>query len=164
MKKIILFLTTILIIASCSSSDKPKSTASLQSTVKVSDDVLLQRLNDTIIITRGSYKECVQSINITPDTLNHKTDNCVISCKTKGTGSCVFCDSEFSVEFHNTYGVHVGTVQWHETNSQNWKLHKAQGYNGYVVTCKNIDEALRDDRFEIKIDPDYTYLKNIKNK
>ena len=161
MKKIILFLTTILIIASCSSSDKPKSTASLQSTVKVSDDVLLQRLNDTIIITRGSYKECVQSINITPDTLNHKTDNCVISCKTKGTGSCVFCDSEFSVEFHNTYGVHVGTVQWHETNSQNWKLHKAQGYNGYVVTCKNIDEALRDDRFEITIDPDYTIINKI---
>jgi hypothetical protein len=161
MKKIILFLTTIIIITSCSSSDKPKSTASLQSTVKVSDDVFFKKLNDTITISIGSYKECATSINITPDTLNHKTDNCVISCRTKAGGSCMLKGSKFSVEFHNISGVRVGTVQWHEALAGNWKLHESIGYNGYVVTCKVFDDKLRNNRFEITIDPDYTIINKI---
>lgn len=159
MKKLLLIFASTLLLLSCGDKNQDgnlESTAYFQTTVKVSEDVCLKGLNDTITISQGSYKECIESVNITPSTITHKTDNCVVSCKTKGTGSCIFDDSEFSIELYNKEGVHVGTVEWHEANSSNWKLHSCKGYNGYVVTCKLISAVDRNDKFEVEINPDYS--------
>jgi hypothetical protein len=159
MKKLLLFLASAFLLLSCgadSQDDNLESTAYFQSTVSVDDDVYTKGLNDTITISQSSYKECVESVNITPSTITHKTDNCVVSCKTKGTGSCIFDDSEFGIELYNSEGVHVGTVTWHEANSSNWKLHSCAGYNGYAVTCNLISAVDRNDKFEVKIAPDYS--------
>ena len=164
MKRLLLSMMILLILPmgmmSCGSNETNEdenpieSTASSQATVEVTKDVRKNGLDDKITITKGSYKECTDGINITPSTIDQDTDDCLITWKTNGDIDCSLSDSKFSVDLTNSTGVHVGTIEWKEANSQYYKLHSCEGANGYVLICKQTEHVGRNSNFSIKIEPE----------
>ena len=141
------------------------STAYCQTSIRVTKDVKLHGLNDTITISFGESK-CTSNENVSPSTIVPETDKCEASWRTNGGSNplnpsdCMYHDSYVYLQLHTKdkegNSIQVGTIYFYETNSSSYKLKSCEGTNGYDVTCVLIDNVTRNSTYETVITPSAT--------
>ena len=106
-----------------------------------------------IFVAADSYHKCRESVNIEPYSIDSDHPG-TASCKTKGTGECMFEDSKFGIELHREGGHpgDLGFLHFYESNSGHWYLKDVSAQGGVTLRTVEASHGGSTDTYRIAIE------------
>jgi hypothetical protein len=129
------------------------SSASLQATISLDASAFRNSdLDDSIHVQKSSdYEQCIKDVVINPQwcTLNHDV---ITTCSTTSSGICWAGEnSNYEIKMHNSDGVYVGYIKFHEPYATHFEVKEIHSENGYLISVKTISTADRHSNFDVTI-------------
>ena len=129
------------------------SAASLQATISIDQSSFRNsNLDDSILVQKSSdYEQCIKDVVINPSWCTPSHD-VIATCSTTSSGICWAGEnSNFELKFHNSDGIYVGYIKFHEPYATHFEVKEIQWYNGYLISVKTISTADRHSNFDVTI-------------
>jgi hypothetical protein len=76
----------------------------------------------------------------------------ITTCSTTSSGICWAGEnSNYEIKMHNSDGVYVGYIKFHEPYATHFEVKEIHSENGYLISVKTISTADRHSNFDVTI-------------